>query len=86
MRKLLLPLLILTCFTCGSEVDHVQREQHARSYAAPLGRIEALSCQHSGMDCANEMNTSCTVILEDVGVLTLNCSNKGCEAIGIHRE
>jgi len=80
----MLPALALMSIACMGEVDHAQRERNARSYAAPLGEIKALSCQHSGRRGSTMMSTSCTIILEDVGILILNCSNKGCKVIGSH--
>ena len=81
MRQFLLPAIILVAFSCDS-VDHDKREQHARLFAEPLGEIKSISCQHQGMNCANETNTSCAVIVEGAGTFLLNCSNLGCEAIG----
>lgn len=76
-KELILPALVAVAFSCGG-ADDAKREQKARDYAAPLGDIESLSCQSRG-SCAR---TSCTVVIKGVGVLLLNCSNEGCEAVG----
>lgn len=73
--------LPLVLYAGDDGVNHEKREANARSMGEGLGTVTSVSCQQRGIQCAAEPNTSCAVVVKDLGVLIMNCSNEGCELV-----